>query len=63
MTPLAEDCGLVEWVNNLGTLRHTVQEMLLADGLYDKSSNSKVKKMYDQYPAVSPRHQASIIRV
>ena len=25
VTPLAEDCGLVEWVNGLSTLRHTVQ--------------------------------------
>ena len=61
MTPLTEDCGLVEWVNDLSTLRHTVQSMLIAEGLYHKSTNATIKKMYDGYPQVTshsppPKH-------
>lgn len=52
MTPLTEDCGLVEWVNDLSTLRHTVQAMLSAEGIYHKNTNSTIKKMYEGYPQV-----------
>lgn len=54
VTPLTDDCGLVEWVNDLTTLRHTVQAMLSAEGIYHKTTNIAIKKLYDSYPQVTP---------
>jgi len=47
--PLAEDCGLVEWVSATATLRTCCQEVLEADGAYSaRSTNPQIKAWYDE---------------
>ena len=51
VTPLTEDCGLVEWVHNLTALRTAIQESLTSDGLWSKSTNPYIKTLYDNFQA------------
>lgn len=46
--PLTEDCGLVEWVPHTVGLRHCVQDVYAAEGLFSReTTNGKIKAMYD----------------
>lgn len=47
--PLTEEAGLVEWVPNTTGLRHCLQEVYAAEGLYVRSTNSTIRKTYDAF--------------
>ena len=47
MQPLTEDCGLIEWVPDTGGIRHVLQALYAGAGLFDRSSNNAVKKIYE----------------
>jgi hypothetical protein len=51
VTPLTEDCGLVEWVHNLTALRTAITESLTSEGLWSKSTNPYIKTLYDNFQA------------
>ena len=52
VSPLAEECGLVEWVEHTCPLGTVLQETYAAEGLDNRTMKAKIKGMYD-------RHQAS----
>ena len=49
MSPLQEDCGLVEWVNHTAPLRPALHKIYTAEGLTDKAMNAKIKALYDKH--------------
>ena len=51
VTPLTEECGLVEWVHNLTALRTAIQESLTLEGLWSKATNPYIKTLYDNFQA------------
>lgn len=59
--PLTEDCGLVEWVPHTVGLRHCVQDVYAAEGLFDPSTtNGRIKTMYDA--AAGARRKAPLLQ-
>ena len=50
MTPLTEDCGILEWVPKTGTLRSAVQGMYQQEGLFDpRRTNGTIDSMYKHH--------------
>ena len=50
VTPLSEDCGIIEWVPATRGLRNLVYEALTADGHFDaKSTHPTIKRMYESF--------------
>ena len=50
MTPLTEDCGILEWVPKTGTLRTAVQGMYQQEGLFDpRKTNGTIDSMYKHH--------------
>jgi len=44
VTPLSEDCGILEWVRNTRGLRHILQDLYAAEGKFDKAETNKQLK-------------------
>ena len=50
VTPLTEDCGILEWVPKTGTLRSAVQGIYQQEGHFDpRRTNSVIDAMYKQH--------------
>ena len=50
VTPLTEDCGILEWVPRTGTLRSAVQGIYQQEGFYDpRRTNTTIDGMYKQH--------------
>ena len=59
--PLTEDCGLVEWVPHTVGLRHCVQDVYAAEGLFDPATtNAAIKALYDA--AAGQRRKADLLQ-
>lgn len=41
VTPLSEDCGILEWVCNTRGLRHILQDLYAAENLFDRNNTNK----------------------
>ena len=53
MSPLTEDCGIIEWVPHTCALRSVLNESYAAAGI-DRTNPAKIKAMYDRHQ-VPPR--------
>lgn len=66
MTPLTEDCGILEWVPNVAPLRDAVERMYKLDKLFDRTTNTTIRTMWEGYPKVRRsqklRHHRSTTR-
>jgi hypothetical protein len=50
VTPLTEDCGILEWVPKTGTLRSAVQGVYQQEGFFDpRRTNTTIDGMYKQH--------------
>ncbi|KAK9858036.1 hypothetical protein WJX84_006124 [Apatococcus fuscideae] len=48
--PLTEDCGLVEWVPHTTGLRHCIEAIYTAEGLFDRSkTNHSIRNAYEKW--------------
>lgn len=48
--PLTEDCGLVEWVQHTTGLRHCIEAVYTAEGLFDRSkTNHSIRNAYEKW--------------
>lgn len=48
--PLTEDCGILQWINNLTPFKGCCEEVYTAEGLYKRrESNAKIKYQYDRF--------------
>ena len=45
MTPLSEDCGLIEWVSHTAGLREALNALYAAEGLFHPSESTKQIKV------------------
>jgi len=52
VTPLTEDCGILEWVPNVAPLRDAVERMYKLDKLFDRTTNTTIRTMWEGYPKV-----------
>ena len=52
MSPLTDDCGIIEWVPHTCALRSVLNELYGAAGLDSKAWAPKVKAMYDRHAQV-----------
>lgn len=60
VVPLTEDCGIVQWVPHTVGLRHCIQDVYAAEGLFDPhTTNSGIKAMYDA--AAQSRSKADLL--
>ena len=48
VSPLTEDCGIIEWVPHTCALRAVLNELYAAAG-HDRSTLNKLKTMYDRH--------------
>lgn len=55
VTPLTEDCGILEWVQKTGTLRHSVQRVYVQEGLFHNRTNQVIQRLYDTHAAAHPK--------
>ncbi|XP_050363920.1 serine/threonine-protein kinase ATR [Argentina anserina] len=46
--PLTEDCGMIEWVPHTRGLRQILQDIYMNCGNFDRDTNPKIKRIYDQ---------------
>lgn len=49
VTPLTEDCGILEWVPKTGTLRIAVQGIYEQEGHFDRKTNGVIDSMYKHH--------------
>ena len=49
VTPLTEDCGILEWVPKTGTLRTAVQSIYEQEGYFDRKTNGTIDHLYKQH--------------
>jgi hypothetical protein len=49
VTPLTEDCGILEWVPKTGTLRTAVQGIYEQEGHFDRKTNGVIDSMYKHH--------------
>ena len=54
VTPITEDCGIVEWVGNTKPVRHCIQD-ILAQHINIGQDNNKIKLLYDEYTSMRTR--------
>lgn len=54
VTPLTEECGILEWVPNVAPLRNAVEGMYRQDKLFDNTTNSTIKRIWEAYPHKVP---------
>ncbi len=48
--PLTEDCGLVEWVPHTTGLRHCIEAIYTAEGLFDRGkTNHSIRNAYEKW--------------
>uniref|UniRef100_A0A7R9VTK1 Serine/threonine-protein kinase ATR n=1 Tax=Chlamydomonas euryale TaxID=1486919 RepID=A0A7R9VTK1_9CHLO len=56
--PLTEDCGILQWVNNLNAFKAACEEVYIAEGLYKRREfTMSTKKLYDSWPEGHSRAQ------
>ncbi|KAK9807336.1 hypothetical protein WJX73_002849 [Symbiochloris irregularis] len=50
VTPLTEDCGLIEWVSHTGSLREALTSLYVAEGLFDpRTSHGQIRHIYEKH--------------
>lgn len=50
VTPLTEDCGLIEWVPHTGSLREAITSLYIAEGLYDtRNTIPQIRRIYEKH--------------
>eukprot|EP00854_Cymbomonas_tetramitiformis_P001078 gene1078-1627_t len=62
VVPLTEECGLVEWVPNTRGLRHILQELYEAAGIFVRRANqslAQLKMIYEKHQNPEQRMQLS----
>lgn len=48
--PLTEDCGILQWINNLVPFKGACEDIYTADKMYNKRVTPlNIKKMYDSF--------------
>ena len=52
VSPLTDDCGIIEWVRHTCSLRSVLDELYKAAGLDPKAWALKVQAMYDRHAQV-----------
>lgn len=56
VTPLNEECGLIEWVDNLRTLRELVIKLLRERGIVPNVCPLTLFPPFCLHPSISPSH-------
>jgi hypothetical protein len=55
VTPMTEDCGLVEWVPRTMGIRHAIHAMYVAEGMHFRTVHARINKTYETWPKVGGR--------
>ena len=54
VTPITEDCGIVEWVGDTKPVRHCIQD-IVSQYMDLRQDNAKIKLLYDKYTGAKTR--------
>ena len=58
VTPLTEDCGMVEWVPHTRGLRPILQDIYISCRKFDRQkTNPQIKRIYDQCQGKMPEEE------
>jgi len=49
VTPLTEDCGMIEWVESTRGFRHCCQDVYIQENLFERKTNKQIKEAYEAY--------------